>query len=136
TRNAETSLSLLLHLQYNKYIMNQGTLNELKSALEKEKETLTEELRSVAHPDKKVKGDWDADYKDLGNDWDDNSQEVTEYATRLPLEHELEVRLSEVNAALEKMAKGSYGICEKCGQAMDIDRLRAEPSARMCVDHK
>ncbi|MFY9492890.1 MAG: TraR/DksA family transcriptional regulator [Minisyncoccia bacterium] len=115
--------------------MNQEILNELKSALEKEKKTLTEELSSVAHPDKKVKGDWDADYKDLGNDWDDNSQEVTEYATRLPLEHELEIHLQEVDAALEKITKNSYGICEKCGEAMDIDRLRAEPSARNCTQH-
>lgn len=115
--------------------MNQEILDELKSALEKEKATLTEELRSVAHPDKKVKGDWDANYKDLGVGWDENSQEVTEYATRLPLEHELEVQLSEVNAALEKITKGSYGICEKCGAAMDIERLRAEPSARSCVQH-
>ena len=39
--------------------MNQELIDELKSALEKEKKTLTEELGSVAHPDKKVKGDWE-----------------------------------------------------------------------------
>lgn len=115
--------------------MNEQILNELKTALEKEKKMLTEELRTIAHPDKKVKGDWDADYQNLGEGWDENAQEVTEYATRLPLEHELEVRLQEVNDALEKITKSTYGICEKCGQAIDIERLRANPSARTCVNH-
>ena len=115
--------------------MNQELIDELKSALEKEKKTLTEELGSVAHPDKKVKGNWDADYQNLGSGWDENSQEVTEYATRLPLEHELELQLQEVDAALRKIDKGSYGICEKCGQAIDIERLKAEPAARNCTNH-
>ena len=116
--------------------MNEQILNELKETLEKEKKTLTEELRSIAHPDKKIKGDWDADYQNLGGGWDENAQEVTEYATRVPLEHELEIQLQEVNDALEKIAKNTYGLCEKCGAAIDIERLKANPSARNCLQHK
>lgn len=115
--------------------MNQDILNELKQVLEKEKNNITEELSSIAHPDKNVKGDWDTNYQNIGSDWDANSQEVTEYATRLPLEHELEVKLLEVNLALEKINKGTYGLCEKCGEAIDIERLKAEPAARNCVKH-
>lgn len=115
--------------------MNQEIINELKSALEKEKTTLTEELKSFAHPDKKLKGDWDADYQNLGDGWDENAQEVTEYATRLPLEHELEIRLRDVEDALKKIKNNAYGICEKCGEAIDIERLKASPSARNCIQH-
>ena len=113
--------------------MDQDTLNELKKTLEKEKALLAEELRSFAQPDKNVKGDWDAKYQDLGDSWDENSQEVTEYATRLPLEHELEVRLQNVTDALEKITNNTYSICEKCGEVISIERLKAEPSARVCT---
>ena len=115
--------------------MDQDILNELKKSLEKEKALLAEELRSFAQPDKNVKGDWDAKYQNLGDSWDENSQEVTEYATRLPLEHELEVRLQNVTDALEKITNNTYGICEKCGEVISIERLKAEPSARICASH-
>ncbi len=115
--------------------MNQELINEFKESLEKEKRTLTQELKSFAHPDKNVKGDWDANYQDIGNDEDENAQEVTEYATRLPLEHQLETRLRDVADALEKIKNNTYGICGKCGAAIDVGRLRAEPAARTCIQH-
>ncbi len=115
--------------------MNQKILNELQSALEQERTALTEELRTFAHPDKNVKGDWDANYQNLGDDWDENAQEVTEYATRLPMEHSLEIRLRDINDALEKIKNSTYGLCEKCGEAMDIERLKASSSARTCTQH-
>ena len=115
--------------------MNQELIKELGSLLEKEKNALTEELASFAHPDKKAKGDWDTNYENLGEGWDENSQEVTEYATRLPMEHSLETRLQDINDALEKINNNSFGICEKCGEVIDEERLRVNPSARNCANH-
>lgn len=115
--------------------MNEDIIKELKSALENEKALLTEELKSFAVPDKKLKGDWDTKYKDIGSDWDENAQEVTEYATNIPIEHALELKLVDVEKALEKIGKNSYGICEKCGEPIDIERLRANPAARNCIQH-
>ena len=115
--------------------MNEDIIKELKSALEKEKALLTEELRSFAVPDKKLKGDWDTKYQNIGSDWDENAQEVTEYATKVPIEHNFELRLLDIEKALEKIGKNSYGICEKCGEPIDVERLRANPEARNCVQH-
>ena len=115
--------------------MDEKTLKELKQALEKEKSELTEELASIAKPDKNLPGDWDTRYPNMGEDDEDNAQEVTEYATNVPIEHRLELELKGVNDALERIAAGKYGFCEKCGAAMDIERLKAEPSARNCVQH-
>jgi len=42
--------------------------------------------------------------------------------------------LGEIDAALDRIADGSYGRCEQCGQAMGFQRLRAVPEARACVD--
>jgi RNA polymerase-binding transcription factor len=41
--------------------------------------------------------------------------------------------LSEIQAALERIAAGTYGVCENCGHAIGRDRLRALPEVRRCV---
>lgn len=44
------------------------------------------------------------------------------------------VMLEEVEAALKKMAAGTYGICEKCGRPIDEERLEVLPWATRCFD--
>ena len=39
----------------------------------------------------------------------------------------------DINAALIRIGKGTYGICEDCGQHVDFERLLANPTARRCV---
>jgi phosphoserine phosphatase RsbU/P len=43
--------------------------------------------------------------------------------------------LREVDAALERMDKGSYGICEECHESIEADRLISDPLVRYCLDH-
>lgn len=43
--------------------------------------------------------------------------------------------LREVDAALERMDNGTYGICEECHEAVETDRLMADPLVRYCLDH-
>ncbi|MGB5950927.1 MAG: TraR/DksA C4-type zinc finger protein [Ornithinimicrobium sp.] len=44
-------------------------------------------------------------------------------------------RLSEVDAAIERVATGTYGLCEVCGELINTLRLEARPTARTCVEH-
>ena len=41
--------------------------------------------------------------------------------------------LAEIQAALARLADGSYGTCQACGQEISPDRLAARPAARTCV---
>jgi DnaK suppressor protein len=41
--------------------------------------------------------------------------------------------LAEVDAALERMEIGTYGVCEGCGEPIPPARLEARPAARRCV---
>lgn len=41
--------------------------------------------------------------------------------------------LVDVDAALEKIAEGTYGICEQCGKGIHPDRLEVLPFAALCV---
>lgn len=42
--------------------------------------------------------------------------------------------LNDVDAALERIRDGSFGICTDCGGEINIERLRAYPTAKRCVD--
>ena len=42
-------------------------------------------------------------------------------------------RLEEVDAALERVASGSYGTCETCGEPIAAARLEARPASRSCL---
>jgi sigma-B regulation protein RsbU (phosphoserine phosphatase) len=43
--------------------------------------------------------------------------------------------LREVDSALDRMAKGDYGLCQECHEAVEPDRLLADPLVRYCLDH-
>ena len=42
--------------------------------------------------------------------------------------------LSDVDAALSRVAAGSYGECIDCGEPIAIARLKAYPAATRCID--
>ncbi|WP_219996211.1 TraR/DksA family transcriptional regulator [Nocardioides humi] len=41
--------------------------------------------------------------------------------------------LAEVEAALDRVAAGTYGTCERCGRPIAPARLEARPAARSCI---
>lgn len=43
--------------------------------------------------------------------------------------------LAEVDAALQRMDDGTYGICETCHDPIEQDRLERNPLTRFCIDH-
>lgn len=97
------------------------------------KEELEKELRRFATKDPNLKGDWDSRYpRTPGSNLEEAADEVEEYATRLDLEFTLEKRLKDVEAALEKIGKDTYGLCEQCQNSIEMERLKASPEAKLC----
>jgi sigma-B regulation protein RsbU (phosphoserine phosphatase) len=47
----------------------------------------------------------------------------------------LQELLGQVDAALERMEQGTFGICETCHEEIENDRLLADPLCRNCLDH-
>ncbi|PWU06843.1 MAG: hypothetical protein C5B51_11475 [Terriglobia bacterium] len=43
--------------------------------------------------------------------------------------------LAEVDAALQRIDDGSYGLCETCHDPIEVDRLERNPLTRFCIDH-
>lgn len=43
------------------------------------------------------------------------------------------LELAEIDAALERIEEGRFGVCVACGRALGLQRLRALPEARYCL---
>jgi RNA polymerase-binding transcription factor DksA len=43
--------------------------------------------------------------------------------------------LDEIDAALRRLADGTYGRCDSCGEPIEEQRLVDEPTARTCRAH-
>lgn len=41
--------------------------------------------------------------------------------------------LSDIDAALARMARGTYGLCTSCGRDIALGRLQARPQAQLCI---
>ena len=59
---------------------------------------------------------------------------VQEWELNYELKKEAERRLRSLEAALQKLARGSYAICEICGKPIDPERLAILPETTRCVD--
>ena len=44
--------------------------------------------------------------------------------------------LDAIDAALLRIDEGTFGLCERCGQSIDPERLEALPYATLCIDDK
>lgn len=57
-----------------------------------------------------------------------------EYAKELSIEQNTLDLLNKVDRALERVAAGTYGICESCGAAIPVERLDVLPYSTLCVE--
>ena len=41
-----------------------------------------------------------------------------------------------IQAAIQRLDEGTYGICEDCGEDISIPRLKARPVTKLCINCK
>ena len=80
----------------------------------------------MAHPEPEQFGN--ADENVVG----DNAEE---WAVRRASMTQLETRYRNIKRALRKIESGTFGICEISGEAIDEERLAANPAARTDRQH-
>lgn len=57
-----------------------------------------------------------------------------ELAKELSIEQNTTDLLGKVQNALRRIESGGYGICERCGKAIPVERIDALPYSTFCVD--
>jgi len=67
---------------------------------------------------------------------EEEATETLELEKRLALENSIREELTKVEHALDKIEKGTYGICDNCGKPIAPARLEALPQASYCMDCK
>lgn len=111
--------------------MDQDTRERLQKALDDERTqhmALLEEHGADPYSDE-VKN------LDIGNDGFADSAQATEERSELLGQIEAaRHRVQQVDAALEQIAEGTYGVCQECGEDIQLARLEVRPLSVKCVD--
>lgn len=111
--------------------MEAAELERFRATLTMEREDLRRQLLdNGADPDA---GSIEVNF-DFG--FADSAQSTAERNKVLALIESLRDRLSDVQVAIDKMDRGGYGTCERCGTPISKERLDALPWARLCVSCK
>jgi DnaK suppressor protein len=71
-----------------------------------------------------------------GDDQADTGTKTFEREQEISLANNLLERITQVERAIERLGEGHYGWCEKCGNAIPVERLAAFPSATLCITCK
>lgn len=64
----------------------------------------------------------------------DIASETFEMEMQFNLEENEKRHLEEINNAIEKIEHGTYGVCDKCGNSIEIERLDVIPYAAICAN--
>jgi DnaK suppressor protein len=112
-------------------VIGEAKLTELRTALEQQRENLHKEISDLG-------GDPNSDDAeiDVERGFADSAHSTAERARLLSVMKALRGNLRWVNRALRKMDLGTYGVCERCGTEIAIERLEALPWAILCIGCK
>ena len=109
--------------------MNPKELQEIKEQLEKTAGELEVEIKEA-----KKTPEFGSDVE--GEMFEEEADEAEEEGGRLGVKELLQERLKNVELALEKIIRGEYGKCEKCGRDISLELLRVNPESKFCKDCK
>ncbi len=108
-----------------------------KEKLEEEKALLETELATVARRNPSNENDWEPVSQETAQaaDPNDRADAMEHYGENIAITNDLEIRYNTVLAALARIENGTYGTCEVSGEAIEEDRLMADPAAQTCKAH-
>jgi DnaK suppressor protein len=111
-------------------------LAELHGLLEAKRTRLRSQLADLARAEGADTPPEDEPLTDAPEDTEGDSVDLQEQDTDRALGADLREALAEVEYALSKFDKGTYGLCEVCGRPIPLARLRVLPEARYDVQHQ
>jgi DnaK suppressor protein len=116
--------------------LDAASLNQIKADLLKQKDQIKKDLADLARKDAHEVDNRTTAYPEYGDKPDENAQEISEYSANVVTEKVLEDSLMDIDSALKRIEKGTYGICKYCQKPISIKRLQARPTASSCVSCK
>lgn len=110
--------------------LSKPTIKKYKELLEQEKANILLQIEELTKDDPFSDPDHASDNAAIDTD-------VREQVGHDTIEAEikdLKKRIKDIDVAFTKIAKGTYGYCEKCGMPIPLPRLDLIPEARYCIE--
>lgn len=106
---------------------NEAPTVDYRALLEEERTSLAAQLAELGYGELGRGLSYDSNFADT-------SQVTAERGEAEALARELRDALGDVQRALEKLASGTYGVCERCGRPIAPARLEAMPAVTSCIE--
>ena len=105
--------------------MKPTDLQEFRERLDKMREDLLNESVDTVHEMREENS--------LYPDPSDRASMETEHINLLRIRDRERKLLGKVDEALDRMEQGSFGLCEECGEEIDLERLKIRPVTTFCI---
>jgi len=100
-------------------------LEERRAEIERDIEAMSDEIRSFG-PELGEPGG-------VGNHMAEDGSDMMEAERLATISDDLREILAQVNGALSRMDDGTFGICQRCGNPINQERLEAFPYVTYCI---
>ena len=120
----------------NSNMISAEDIAKIEKALLAQKKQILDDLKGVSSKDSHEADNMGAKFPDYGDKMDENAQEISDYSTNLATEKVIESTLKDIDGTLDRIKKGTYGICKYCKKPIAPKRLIARPTASSCIECK
>lgn len=107
--------------------------------IQKSLATLTEERSTLLHQLAELGADENGELTgdmDYGDAFADAGAATAERTETMGIIENLKIHLDDVNASIERIGDGTFGICIECGKTIGDDRMEYRPTSARCIDCK
>ena len=105
--------------------MKEQDLQSFRERLEKMRSDLVEDSEETVHEMREE--------NNLYPDPSDRATSETEHINLLRIRDRERKLMSKIDEAIDRLSNGSFGICEECGEEIDIERLNIRPVTTFCI---
>ena len=106
--------------------MNKLQLKKFKTLLTDKRDEIVKKAKQTLEEDMTL------DANDLPDEMDLASSEYLQSFT-FRLRGREKVFLDKIEKALAKIEDGTFGVCEECGEEINVKRLEARPETTLCI---
>jgi RNA polymerase-binding protein DksA len=107
--------------------MDQNVLDTFAAQLREQRKQYLDEFR-------RAEADLESIAEERESELEEHAQEEQSARLLKRMDDRMLHAVREIDAALQRVLKANYGICEACGDAIAIARLRTLPATRYCTD--
>ena len=125
-----TGIDFALNLSVRNYlrcIMDRNVLDTFAEQLRWQRKQYLDEFR-------RAEADLESIAEERESELEEHAQEEQSARLLKRMDDRTLHAVGEIDAALQRVLKGNYGICEACGASVAVARLRALPATRYCTD--